>query len=75
MSETNKLNSLAKYKNIFGDTKETIKAIQNFIKSSQHKVEDNDQIAEDEPAASINRVLNSRVDDTSVDIQKIINNL
>ncbi len=74
MSETNKLSSLSKYKNIFGDTRETIRAIQNFISdNSKYKPEEN---KEEEPAASINRVLNSTIcEDTSNDIAKIIKNL
>ncbi len=75
MSELNKLNSLAKYKSIFGDAQATIQSIQKFI-NSNNKVQKNYIEGEEEPAASINRILNSTVcEDTSNEIQKIIKNL
>ncbi len=69
MIETEKINSL--YKNIFGDTRATIAAIQKFIEKKAPEVE-----VEAEPAASVNRVLNSvACEETNNDIQKIINRL
>lgn len=69
MLETEKINSL--YRSIFGDTRATISAIQKFIEKKTPEVE-----VEPEPAASVNRVLNSVVcEETNNDIQKIINNL
>ena len=48
--------SLKKYKNILGDAKETIEAIQKFISNSQNETTVD---FEEEPAASVNRILNS----------------
>ena len=76
MAEVNKINTI--YKNILGDTKATIEAIQKYIKNNSVN---NKQIIEDtqieeEPAASINRILNSTIcEETNSEIQKIINNL
>ncbi len=74
MDEAKKINSL--YKNILGDTKATIEAIQKYIKNnSPAKVVNNTEV-EEEPAASVNRILNSvACEETNNDIQKIINNL
>ena len=76
MAEVNKINNI--YKNILGDTKETIEAIQKYIKNNSvnnKQITENTQI-EEEPAASINRVLNSTIcEETNSEIQKIINNL
>lgn len=61
------------YKNIIGDTKSTIDAIQKFLAKSA----DNDVPVletEDTPCESVNRILNSVVT-TNDDIQKIINSL
>ena len=76
MAEVNKINTI--YKNILGDTKATIEAIQKYIKNNSvnnKKIIENTQI-EEEPAASINRILNSTIcEETNSEIQKIINNL
>ena len=76
MTEVNKINNI--YKNILGDTKETIEAIQKYIKNNSvnnKQMIENTQI-EEEPAASINRILNSTIcEETNSEIQKIINNL
>ena len=75
MAEANKINAL--YKNILGDTKATIEAIQKYIKNNSvnNQVIENSEI-EEEPAASVNRILNSiACPETNNDIQKIINNL
>lgn len=76
MAEVNKINNI--YKNILGDTKETIEAIQKYIKNNSvnnKQMIENTQI-EEEPAASINRILNSTIcEETNSEIQKIINNL
>ena len=76
MAEVNKINNI--YKNILGDTKATIEAIQKYIKNNSvnnKKIIENTQI-EEEPAASINRILNSTIcEETNSEIQKIINNL
>lgn len=76
MAEVNKINTI--YKNILGDTKATIEAIQKYIKNNSvnnKQIIENTQI-EEEPAASINRILNSTLcEETNSEIQKIINNL
>jgi len=73
MAEVSKINSL--YKSIVGDTKATIEAIQKYI-AQNNTVRNNGINTEESPAESINRVLNSVVDeDVNNDIQKIINNL
>ena len=76
MAEVNKINNI--YKNILGDTKATIEAIQKYIKNNSinnKQIVENTQI-EEEPAASINRILNSTCcEETNSEIQKIINNL
>ena len=76
MAEVNKINTI--YKNILGDTKATIEAIQKYIKNNSvnnKQITENTQI-EEEPAASVNRVLNSTIcEETNSEIQKIINNL
>ncbi|MGM9993683.1 MAG: hypothetical protein ACI37R_03025 [Candidatus Avigastranaerophilus sp.] len=65
--------SLKKYKNLLGDTNETIKAIQKFISNKQ---DENNIEFEEEPAASVNRILNSVADEELTDdIRKIINNI
>jgi len=74
MAEVNKINSL--YKNILGDTKATIEAIQKYITNNSPSKAVNNAEVEEEPAASVNRILNSVVcEETNNDIQKIINNL
>lgn len=68
--------SLNKYKNIFGSAKETIDAIQKYITNNSPKNINNDISTEEEPAASVNRILNSVIcEETNNDIKKIINNL
>ncbi|MBQ4123366.1 hypothetical protein IJD44_06570 [bacterium] len=65
--------SLKKYKNILGDAKETIEAIQKFISNSQNETTVD---FEEEPAASVNRILNSvSEEEITNDIRKIIENL
>ncbi len=61
------------YKNIIGDTKATIDAIQRFINSnSQQKIEHNEEI-EDSPAESINRILKAAAcEDTQKDIANFL---
>jgi hypothetical protein len=73
MSEVKKLNSI--YKNILGDTKATIDAIQKYI--AQSKVEEVNNIEiEEAPAESVNRILNSVAsEEISKDINKIIESL
>ena len=75
MAEVNKINNI--YKNILGDTKETIEAIQKYIKNNSSNKQTNESPEfEEEPAASINRILNSTIcEETNSEIQKIINNL
>ena len=47
-----------KYKNIFGDTKATIEAIQKYLnENSTSKTEIEEALYEEEPAASINKIL------------------
>ncbi len=73
MTDENRIGSL--YKNIIGDTKSTIEAIQRYLfeNSSQNNISNSD---DEIPAESINRVLRSVFcDETNSDIQKIINNL
>ena len=61
------------YKNILGDTKRTIDAIQKFIEEYSVPVK---AAKEEMPADSVNRVINSIKDeDTQEDINKIIRNL
>ncbi len=76
MFESDKEVSFNKYKNILGSAKETIEAIQRYINNfSSSNVNNNIEIEED-PAASINRILNSTAsEETNSEIQKIINNL
>ena len=73
MQEVDKLSLLSRYKNIFGNAKDTINAIQKFIKSNAP--ENNEQIGA-APAQSINNVLNATSDEeVKSEIQKIINKL
>lgn len=76
MFESNKEAASSKYRNIIGSTKETIEAIQKYISNnSPNNINSNIDI-EEEPAASVNRILNSvACEETNNDIQKIINNL
>lgn len=72
MSEAKKLNF--NYRNILGDTKETIEAIQRYIENNARaKVE---PVREEEELTSLNRVLNSvACEETNSEIDKIIRNL
>lgn len=73
MSETKKLQFFGR--NILGDTKATIDAIQKYIKESAPKKVETD-IEETETLNSLNRVLNSvACDETNAEINKIIKNL
>ena len=69
MAETRRLI----FKNIIGDTKATIDAIQRFINSnSQQRIEHNEEI-EDSPAESINRILKAAAcEDTQKDIANFL---
>lgn len=63
------------YKNIIGDAKETIDAIQRFIEENspkKNKVQENNE----QPALSIKKILESISDEeTTEEIQKIIDKL
>ncbi|MBQ8886653.1 MAG: hypothetical protein IJY61_03020 [Candidatus Gastranaerophilales bacterium] len=60
---------LGLYKNILGDTKATIDAIQRFIDESSSRNIEHDIETEDTPAESINRVLRAAAcEDTQKDI-------
>ncbi len=74
MAETRKLI----FRNIIGDTKATIDAIQKFISenSLNKSAKDVQSEIEEAPAESINRILNSTVcQDTNAEIQEIIKKL
>lgn len=73
MAETKRLI----FRNIIGDTKATIDAIQKYIKENSPKTaRDVETEIEEAPAESINRVLNAAAcEETSIEIQKIINKL
>ncbi len=76
MFEFSKQPSFNKYKNIIGDTKDTIEAIQKYIKNYSLNNIQNSKNAEEKPADSINRILNSTVcEETNNEIKKIIDNL
>ncbi len=76
MFESGKEISFNKYKNIIGSAKETIDAIQKYINNFSSSNINNNVEIEEEPAASINRILNSTAcEETNSEIQKIINNL
>ena len=72
MSEARK--SPYTYKNILGDAKETIDAIQRYIEGNARvKIE---PVKDEEEMTSINRVLNSvACKETNEEINKIIKNL
>ena len=65
------------FKNIIGDTKATIDAIQKYIAENTPKtVKDVHTEIEEAPAESINRILNAvDCEETSAEIQAIINRL
>jgi hypothetical protein len=73
MPETKKLQFF--HRNILGDAKATIDAIQKYIKeNSPQKIEAD--VEENETLGSLNRVLNSvKCDETNAEIDKIIKNL
>ena len=65
--------NLKKYKGFIGTTKESIEAIQRFIENNNNEV---NAVVEEDPAASVNRVLKSlESEETNSEIQKIIENL
>ena len=71
MAETRRLNL---YRNIIGDAKETIDAIQRFIEENSPKAEKKDE--KSQPALSIKRILESVADEeTTEELQKIIDSL
>ncbi len=66
--------ALSNYRNILGDAKETINAIQRFIEKDE-KAHLNNEV-EETPAASINKILNSTIDkETCEAIQLIISKM
>ena len=73
MSETKRIRF--NYKNILGDTRETIEAIQKYIQDhARGKIEP--QIEQEEELISLKRVLNSvACAETNAEINKIIENL
>ncbi len=74
MAELRKMNSV--YRNIIGNTKDTIDAIQKYIeKYNSSKNIINEQV-EEQPAASIHKILKStECKETNLVIQKIIDNM
>lgn len=63
-------------KSIFGDTQKTLEAIQRFI--NQDKIVPNNSVSENNetPSASVNRIINSVVDEgVTKDVDKIIKNI
>ncbi len=66
------IENLKKYKGLIGSTRESINAIQKFIE--KNKSDNSVFNIEEEPAASINKVLNAAVEEDN-EIQNIINNL
>ncbi len=67
--------ALSRYKNILGDTKDTIDAIQKFIEKDKN-VRLNNEVEEEMPADSINRILRSTIDkETCEAIQLIISKI
>ncbi len=67
------LGNLKKYKGFIGTTKESIDAIQRFIEKNNNEV---NAVVEEEPAASVNRILKSvECEETNSEIQKIIDKL
>ncbi len=76
MSELSKETVFNKYKNIIGNAKDTIEAIQKYINNYSKENIQNSANSQEEPAASINRILNSTAsEETNSEIQKIIDNL
>ncbi len=71
-------NRVKNYKNIIGDAKATIEAIQNYLQ--QFSVNRNNVVDEEEvgstPCSSVNKILESTQDkNLQADVAKIINNL
>ena len=61
------------FKNIIGDTQDTINAIQRFIERNKKETDENYDV---KPADSINRIITSVANDDIVnDINKIIKDL
>ena len=75
MSETSKINTF--YKSIIGDTKATIDAIQKYIISHSPYKKQEPVNVEENPAESINKILNSVTfdDETNAAIEEIIKRL
>ncbi|MBQ8636020.1 hypothetical protein IJ425_07710 [bacterium] len=73
MAETKRLI----FRNIIGDTKATIDAIQKYIKENSPKTaRDVEAEIEEAPAESINRILNAAAcEETNIAIQEIIKRL
>ncbi len=67
-----KIENLRKYKGLIGSTRESVEAIQRFIE--KNKNENIKMVEDEEPAASINKVLNAVIEEDN-EIQNIINNL
>ena len=66
------LGNLKKYRGFIGTTKEAIDAIQRFIENNNNV----NEVVEEDPAASVNRVLKSvECEETNSEIQKIIDKL
>lgn len=64
------------YKSILGDTKETIEAIQRYIKENSPQNTKNNTEVEESPAESINRILKATVcEDTQKDIANFLNKI
>ncbi len=73
MSETKKLQFF--HRNILGDAKSTIDAIQKFIKENAPKRIET-EVDENETLSSLNRILDSvACEETNAEINKIIKNL
>ena len=62
--------ALSNYKNILGDAKETINAIQKFIEKDKKERLNNE--VEETPAASINKILNSTIDKETCEANQLI---
>lgn len=76
MSKARRINYFNKYRNILGNTRQTIEAIQKFIESNPSSEINENDITETNPAESINRILDSMsTDETNMIIRKLINSL
>ena len=67
-----RIENLEKYRGLIGTTRESIEAIQRFI--DKNKDENINMVIEENPASSINKILNAAIEEDS-EIQNIINNL